>query len=249
MPSPSKTVASPLVRTIMRAAEVGGMSSEEFVRRTGVTLEEVEDPTARIGRTKYERVLTVMDQLQPPAAPPGDTHGLDWSEANFPVLVAAWLNAPTLRVAVRNFLAYRPILGQFDGVTEREGDSMARVEYVAEGPQKFAPWQAAGNLSVLVHIVRAYDQAEPTRFAAGLVGYSVMTLPVYTSLQRDLPGVELVKADDTLVNQRIIKSDNEIALMKKAFAVSEKAIDAILAEIKPGMTFTVAVAADTALKP
>lgn len=170
MPSPSKTVASPLVRTIMRAAEVGGMSSEEFVRRTGVTLEEVEDPTARIGRTKYERVLTVMDQLQPPAAPPGDTHGLDWSEANFPVLVAAWLNAPTLRVAVRNFLAYRPILGQFDGVTEREGDSMARVEYVAEGPQKFAPWQAAGNLSVLVHIVRAYDQAEPTRFAAGLVG-------------------------------------------------------------------------------
>ena len=70
----------------------------------------------------------------------------------------------------------------------------------------------------------------------GLVGYSVMTLPVYTSLQRDLPGVELVKADDTLVNLRIIKSDNEIALMKKAFAVSEKAIDAILAEIKPGMT-------------
>jgi AraC-like DNA-binding protein len=167
---PAKTVASPLVRTIMRAAEAGGMSNEEFVRRTGVTVEEVEDQTARIGRTKYERVLAVMDQLQPPAAPPGDSHGLDWSEANFPVLVAAWLNAPTLRVAVDKFLAYRPILGQFDGVTEREGDRMARVEYVAEGPQKFAPWQAAGNFCVLVHIVRAYDQAGPTRFAAGLVG-------------------------------------------------------------------------------
>jgi Xaa-Pro aminopeptidase len=70
----------------------------------------------------------------------------------------------------------------------------------------------------------------------GLVGYSVMTLPVYTSLQRDLRGVELVKADDTLVDLRIIKSNNEVALMKKAFAISEKAIDAILAEIKPGMT-------------
>ncbi len=70
----------------------------------------------------------------------------------------------------------------------------------------------------------------------GLVGYSVMTLPVYTSLQRDLPGVELVKADDTLIDLRIIKTNNEVALMKKAFAISEKAIDAILAEIKPGMT-------------
>ncbi len=70
----------------------------------------------------------------------------------------------------------------------------------------------------------------------GLVGYAVMTLPVHASLQRDLPDAELVKADDTLVNLRIIKSDNEIALMKKAFAISEKAIDVILGEIKPGMT-------------
>jgi Xaa-Pro aminopeptidase len=70
----------------------------------------------------------------------------------------------------------------------------------------------------------------------GLVGYSVMTLPVYTRLQCDFPGVEMVKADDSLVDLRVIKSDNEIALMKSAFEISEKAIDAILAEIKPGMT-------------
>jgi len=54
----------------------------------------------------------------------------------------------------------------------------------------------------------------------GLVGYSIMTLPVYTSLQRTLPEVELIKADDTLVSLRIVK----------------KAITAILNEIKPGMT-------------
>lgn len=70
----------------------------------------------------------------------------------------------------------------------------------------------------------------------GLVGYAVMTLPVYTSLQCELPSVELVKADDTLVDLRIVKSDNEIALMKQAYAISEKAIDAIVGEIKPGMT-------------
>ena len=70
----------------------------------------------------------------------------------------------------------------------------------------------------------------------GLVGYSVMTLPVYMSLQRDLPGVELVKADGTLIDLRIIKSAAEIRCMRKAFAVAEKAVEAILAEMKPGMT-------------
>ena len=70
----------------------------------------------------------------------------------------------------------------------------------------------------------------------GLVGYSIMPLPVYHRLQADLPGVELVKADDTLIGLRIIKTDAEVQLMKKAFQVSEKAVDAILGEIKPGMT-------------
>lgn len=81
------------------------------------------------------------------------------------------------------------------------------------------------------------DIIDPSKIKKlGLVGYSIMTLPVYKSLTEELPSVELVKADDTLVNLRVIKSDNEIALMKKAFEISELAVDAILAEIKPGMT-------------
>lgn len=70
----------------------------------------------------------------------------------------------------------------------------------------------------------------------GLVGYSVMPLPVYHSLCRELPKVELVKADDTLISLRINKSANEIKLAKRAYEISEIAIGAILNEIKPGMT-------------
>jgi len=70
----------------------------------------------------------------------------------------------------------------------------------------------------------------------GLVGFSIMPLPVYFSLQREFPGTELVKADDTLVSLRILKSANEVKLMKRAYQISEQAIDAILGEIKPGMT-------------
>jgi len=69
-----------------------------------------------------------------------------------------------------------------------------------------------------------------------LVGYSIMPMPVCTSLQSEMPSVRLLKADDTLVNLRILKSANELKLMRKAFEISEKAIDAILAEIEPGMT-------------
>lgn len=70
----------------------------------------------------------------------------------------------------------------------------------------------------------------------GLVGFSIMPLPVYFSLQREFSGTDLVKADDTLVGLRILKSANEVKLMKRAYQISEQAIDAILGEIKPGMT-------------
>ena len=70
----------------------------------------------------------------------------------------------------------------------------------------------------------------------GLVGYSIMPLPVYMSLKKELPGVQLIKADDTLISLRIRKSPTELKLMKRAFQISEKAIGAILGEMKPGMT-------------
>lgn len=70
----------------------------------------------------------------------------------------------------------------------------------------------------------------------GLVGYSVLPLPVYHSLCNELPGVELVKADATLLSLRMRKSPNEIKLLKKAYEISEIAVGAILNEIRPGMT-------------
>jgi len=70
----------------------------------------------------------------------------------------------------------------------------------------------------------------------GLVGYSILPLPVYMRLKRDLKGVRLVKADDTLSDLRIIKSPNEIKMMRRAFKVSEKAVQAVVNEINPGMT-------------
>ena len=70
----------------------------------------------------------------------------------------------------------------------------------------------------------------------GLAGCAILSMPVLDSLYTQLRGVDLVKADILLSDLRIIKSANEIKLMRRAFAISELAIDAILSEIKPGMT-------------
>ena len=70
----------------------------------------------------------------------------------------------------------------------------------------------------------------------GIAGWAITSLPVYMSLKEQLPDVELVKADMTLWPLRYIKSEAELDCMRKAFQISELAVEAILNEIKPGMT-------------
>ena len=70
----------------------------------------------------------------------------------------------------------------------------------------------------------------------GLVGYSIMPLPVYMSLRQQFPEADLIKADDTFLPLRFVKSEAEIACIKRAYEISEIAIQAILDEIRPGMT-------------
>jgi len=70
----------------------------------------------------------------------------------------------------------------------------------------------------------------------GIVGWAITPLPVYFALREQLPDVELVKADQTFLPLRFIKSENELDCMRKAYNISELAIEAILNEIRPGMT-------------
>jgi Xaa-Pro aminopeptidase len=70
----------------------------------------------------------------------------------------------------------------------------------------------------------------------GIVSYSITPLPVLDGLKRELPEVELIKADHVFLPLRFIKSETELACMRRAYAISELAVEAILNEIKPGMT-------------
>lgn len=70
----------------------------------------------------------------------------------------------------------------------------------------------------------------------GIVGWAITPLPVYMSLKEQFPDTELVKADHTFLPLRYIKSENELYCMKKAYNIAEIAVEAIINEIKPGMT-------------
>jgi Xaa-Pro aminopeptidase len=71
----------------------------------------------------------------------------------------------------------------------------------------------------------------------GLGDYAIMPLPVFDSVKRALPkDAEIIRADDIISNLRIIKSENEIALLKEAHRITELVLDEILGKIKPGLT-------------
>jgi Xaa-Pro aminopeptidase len=70
----------------------------------------------------------------------------------------------------------------------------------------------------------------------GLAGWQIFPLPVYEEIKAAAPGAAIVKSDDCIVEERIIKSPAEMAMLKEAFRISEIALGKALAEIKPGMT-------------
>ncbi|MBC7333178.1 MAG: aminopeptidase P family protein, partial [Actinobacteria bacterium] len=71
----------------------------------------------------------------------------------------------------------------------------------------------------------------------GLGDYAILPMPVYDGIRKALgPDGEIIRADDIISNLRIVKSENEISLIRTAHEITEKVLDEILGKIKPGLT-------------
>ncbi|HEY3418626.1 MAG TPA: aminopeptidase P family N-terminal domain-containing protein, partial [Armatimonadota bacterium] len=70
----------------------------------------------------------------------------------------------------------------------------------------------------------------------GIAGYTAMPVSVYEAVRAALPNAEIVKADDIMHEMRAVKSDNEIAVLREGFRVSDLAVADVINKIKPGMT-------------
>ena len=75
---------------------------------------------------------------------------------------------------------------------------------------------------------------EPRRI--GVAGWAIFPQPVMDELRAEFPSAEIVKADDIIFRQRAIKSENEVACLRAAFAIAEKAVTAAVERMRPGQT-------------
>ena len=70
----------------------------------------------------------------------------------------------------------------------------------------------------------------------GLCGTAVMTKPTLDAIAAQLPGVEVVVAEDCFRPLRWVKSENELNSHRKAFKIAEKAVKAMLNEMNRKIT-------------
>lgn len=75
---------------------------------------------------------------------------------------------------------------------------------------------------------------EPARI--GLAGWAIFPLPVYHALRGAFPKAELVKADNIMFQQRVLKSPAEIACLKEAFRITRVATDEVVSQLRSGLT-------------
>lgn len=112
---------------------------------------------------------------------------------------------------------------------------VADIHKMVEYRESAEPQYPGVQVSTFKDVARAAMGNTPLR-KIGLVGYSIMPLPVYMSLRDQFPDADLVKADHTFLPLRYVKSEAEIACIRRAYEISEIAVQAILDEIRPGMT-------------
>ena len=153
---------------------------------------------------------------------------------------------------VRYLSEYWPTFEQAGVFVPAEGDAVLLI-----GPESYKYAVGRSVLSKIALMLNYRESAEPddpgidlatypevVKMAMGskplkklgLVGTAVMTKPTLDAVANQLPGVEVVVADDVFRELRWVKSENELNCHRKAFKVAEKAVAAMLNELKPGMT-------------
>lgn len=74
---------------------------------------------------------------------------------------------------------------------------------------------------------------------AAVAGYGVISHIVFSDFRESLIKIgvsEIVNGDDLVMKLRMVKSENEIACMRKAASISYKAMEYVIQSIRPGMT-------------
>ncbi len=130
---------------------------------------------------------------------------------------AAMMVGPESKIFAKDF-------GKIDKIfVLKEFRESADPEYPELVPDKFADvFKAIGVTGENIKI--------------GLGSYIDCTLPIYEGLKESFPKAEITRCSDIMVELRRIKSENELACIQEGFRIIEKATDAVIAALHPGVT-------------
>ncbi len=192
--------------------------------------------TPSISKAEFqERMQKFQTNIKAAGLDAALVHGIECDCANVRYLSEYW---PTFEAAG----VFVPAEGTPILLIGPESEEYARERSVIPTILKMVPYRESAEPEYpgMPGIVGWTDVLKTAGIGAikklGIVSSAITSMPVINSLMAELPDVEIIKADDTLQSLRFIKSEAELACMRKAYEIGELAIKAILNEIKPGMT-------------
>jgi len=169
--------------------------------------------------------------------------------ANIDVLIAHGHEADSANV--RYLSNYWPLFETGGVAIGRSGDPILLI-----GPESHTFAKGRSTIDDIMLILEYRESAEPEYPGAdldtfndvfgelaagspgriGIAGMSILPVTIYEAIQDAAGGAEIVKADDLLTEMRMIKSENELQLLREAFRISEIATDEVLNNMETGMT-------------
>ena len=75
-----------------------------------------------------------------------------------------------------------------------------------------------------------------SKLRIGVASFLDTSMTIYTAIREAFPEAELVEAGYIMTELRQIKSANELACLREGYRIAQLATDAVIAEIRPGMT-------------
>lgn len=70
----------------------------------------------------------------------------------------------------------------------------------------------------------------------GIANENIIPYKIIKDIEKAAPNAVFTNADDILLESRWYKSENEIALLKKAYEITEEGVKRVIETLKPGMT-------------
>lgn len=181
----------------------------------------------------YARIARVQEAVRAAGLDALLVHSHEADFANVRYLSNYWPIFETAGVLVPAQGEAVQIIGPESETFARDRGYLAKIRRILEYRESADPDYPGVELDTFASI---FAECGITPNRIGIAGRSLLPVTIHEALRRDAPKAELVPADDILTNLRVIKSEAELACLREGFRISVIALQAVLEEIRPGLT-------------